>query len=136
MSNPSNQYSWRVNHVIIRDQEPYQRVVDLVNVTVQAERAGQTAEIQQEVAIAPGDLTLAFTPFDQLTEQQVMGWVMASFNVDSLQALIRDLDAKLELMVTPVRLLSGVLPWDSTTAGTPDIPLTFIPPVWPGSEET
>ena len=120
--------------MIIRDQEPYQRVVDLVNVTVRAERAGQTADIEQEVAIAPGDLSLAFTPFDQLTEQLVMSWVMASFNVESLQALIRDLDARLELKITPVRLQSGRLPWDDTTAGTPDIPLTWTAPVFPGTE--
>ena len=121
--------------MIIRDQEPYQRVVDLVNVTVRAEREGQSADIEQEVVITAGDLAESFTPFDQLTEQLVMGWVMASFNVESLQALIKTLDDRLDLKITPVRLQSGVLPWDASTAGAPDIPLTFIPPVWPGTTE-
>ena len=120
--------------MIIRDQEPFQRVVDLVNVTVRAERQGQSAEMEQEVAIAPGDLTTAFTPFDQLTEQQVMSWVMASFNVESLQALIKSLDDRLDLKITPVRLQSGVLPWDESTAGAPDIPLDFTLPLFPGTE--
>ena len=121
--------------MIIRDQEPYQRVVDLVNVTVRAEREGQSADIEQEVVITAGDLAESFTPFDQLTEQLVMGWVMASFNVESLQALIKTLDDRLDLKITPVRLQSGVLPWDASTAGAPDITLTFIPPVWPGTTE-
>ena len=134
MSNPSNQYSWRVNHLIIRDQEPYQRVVDLVNVTVRAERAGQSVETDHEIAIAAGDLAESFTPFDQLTEQLVMSWVMASFNVESLQALINGLDTALDLKITPPLRQSGVLPWDESTAGAPDIPLNFQPPIWPGTE--
>ena len=120
--------------MIIRDQEPYQRVVDLVNVTVRAERAGQSAETDREIAIAPGDLAESFTPFDQLTEQLVMSWVMASFNVESLQALINGLDTALDLKITPPLRQSGVLPWDASTAGAPDIPLNFQPPVWPGTE--
>lgn len=120
--------------MIIRDQEPYQRVVDLVNVTVRAEREGQSVDIEQEVAITAGNLTESFTPFDQLTEQLVMGWVMSSFNVESLQALIKTLDDRLDLKITPPLRQSGVLPWDASTAGAPDIPLNFQLPIFPGTE--
>jgi hypothetical protein len=65
-----------------------------------------------------GDIELpapegTFTPYDQLTEQQVLGWVWAALGDEIRYAIEADLNAQIMYMqIPPVAVLP--LPWANT----------------------
>lgn len=66
-----------------------------------------------------GDIELpapegAFTPYDQLTEQQVLGWVWTTMGDEARFALEADLNAQIVYMQQPP-VVSPPLPWVDTT---------------------
>jgi hypothetical protein len=122
-----NIYSWRINHLIITDLPDHERVVSAVDYTVRAEREGKLAEIPGSTLIPQGDLS-SFTAFNQLTEQQVMSWVMGTFNVNALRDLLADLDLRLETVINPPLRRAGDLPWAENPSGAEDVPLVNLLP--------
>lgn len=63
------------------------------------------------------DLTLdpaaPFTPFDQLTLEQVVGWVHAALGAEGVAKAEADLDAQLAAQAAPPATVSPPLPWNS-----------------------
>lgn len=51
-----------------------------------------------------------FTPFEELTETQVVGWVQSGMGVDAVTALQENLDKQIENLVNPP-IVSPALPW-------------------------
>jgi len=51
-----------------------------------------------------------FTPFSDLTNETVVGWIKAKLGVDGVNALIEKLDAKIQADMIPP-LVSPPLPW-------------------------
>jgi hypothetical protein len=123
----ANTYSWKINHLIVKDQDSFARVVHSVNYTARATQGDHWAEHTDEVAITTGDLSQSFTAFADLSEQQVMSWVMATFSVEQLSSILGSLDAQLAMKINPPLRISGDLPWMPTT-GAVDIPITYTAP--------
>lgn len=69
--------------------------------TYTAGQAGNT-----EVPQPTGD----FTPYDQLTEPQVLGWVQACLGVDAVAAIEQELNQQIVYMQAPP-IVSLPLPW-------------------------
>lgn len=59
---------------------------------------GITAETYGAQAVLPPS-TEAFTPYDELTKEQIIGWLEAGLDVPALTA---DLDNQINLIVNPV----------------------------------
>jgi hypothetical protein len=123
----ANTYSWKINHLIVKDQDSFARVVHSVNYTARATQGDHVAEHTDEVIITTGDLSQSFTAFAELSEQQVMSWVMATFSMQQLSQILGALDAQLVMKANPPLRISGDLPWMPTT-GSVDIPLTYTAP--------
>ena len=123
----TNTYSWKINHLIVKDQDSFARVVHSVNYTARATQGDSFVEHHDEVIIATGDLQQAFTQFADLSESLVMSWVMATFSVEQLSAILSGLDTRLAQLVNPPLRISGDLPWLPTT-GTADTPITYQEP--------
>lgn len=70
--------------------------------------AGRTAESYGVQSCGPID-TSEFTPYDELTELEVQGWVEAEMGAE-LDQVKADLDARLQEAVAPTRL-SLPPPW-------------------------
>jgi hypothetical protein len=130
MTNPANTYSWKINHLIVKDQDSFARVVHSVNYTARAQQGDYFIEHTDEVAITTGDLSSSFTEFTQLTEELVMSWVMSTFSVDQVSTILSNLDQRLAQLINPPLRISGDLPWLPTT-GAPDTPLVYLPPPAP-----
>ena len=125
----TNTYSWKINHLIVKDQDSLTRVVNSVHYTARATCGEQFVEHTDEVIIPTGDLGASFTEFTALTEEQVMSWVMATFSVEQLSAILSGLDTRLEQLINPPLRISGDLPWLPST-GAADTPV-IIPPANP-----
>jgi hypothetical protein len=125
----TNTYSWKINHLIVKDQDSLTRVVNSVHYTARATQGDYFVEHTDEVIIPTGDLSASFTEFTALTEEQVMSWVMATFSIEQLGAILSGLDARLLQLINPPLRISGDLPWLPST-GAADTPV-IIPPVAP-----
>ena len=128
----TNTYSWKINHLIVKDQDSLTRVVNSVHYTARAAQGEHYVEHTDEVIILTGDLTASFTEFTALTEEQVMSWVMSTFSVEQLSGILAQLDARLTTIINPPLRISGDLPWLPST-GAPDTPV-IIPYVAPVDE--
>lgn len=53
-----------------------------------------------------------FTPFEELTETQVVGWVQSSMGVDAVTALQENLDKQIEEAANPP-IVKPPLPWST-----------------------
>lgn len=51
-----------------------------------------------------------FTPFADLTQEQVVGWVQAAMGIDAVMNLQLNLDAQIENQVNPP-IITPPLPW-------------------------
>lgn len=51
-----------------------------------------------------------FTPFEDLTEDQVVGWVQESMGIDAVTALQENLDKQIENQINPP-IVTPPLPW-------------------------
>lgn len=101
--------TWSVQSMMVLKQEAgFTDVVYLVDWlasdtdgTNEARRGGQT-----QVPISEGN----FTPYDQLTESQVLGWVWNVMGAEAKAALEADLAAQIAYQQNPP-VVSPPLPW-------------------------
>jgi hypothetical protein len=52
----------------------------------------------------------AFTPFSQLTNEMVVGWIQSKLGIDGVNAIISLLDGKIQAQITPP-VVNPPLPW-------------------------
>jgi hypothetical protein len=56
------------------------------------------------------DPASSFTPYDQLTQEQVVGWVQAGMGIDAVTALQENLDKQIANQINPP-IVTPPLPW-------------------------
>lgn len=61
-----------------------------------------------------------FTPYADLTEQQVVGWVQESMGVDAVTALQENLDKQIENQINPP-IVTPPLPWATAPTTTEQV---------------
>ncbi len=61
------------------------------------------------------DSTKSFTPFADLTQDQVVGWIQASMGVDAVTALQENLDQQIANQINPP-IVTPPLPWATPAA--------------------
>ena len=116
----TNTYTWRVNYMLTKDVQYMPRSVTVINYTLTGHQGEYTAEYPGDLAIGEPSFD-TFTPFENLTETQVMGWVMSSFTVEELQARMAEVDRRLAEVINPPVQHHTVMPWDTTVPGVQEI---------------
>lgn len=102
-------YSWQINEMFAYpEKDGKQNVVFGISYTINGEDDGDTASIQAQIPMPlPSD---NFTPYDQLTEEQVIDWVKGELGDEQ----VAKLEAQLAQMVSEQKTPSVVvnpLPW-------------------------
>lgn len=106
----SNTYSWVISALECYPQlEGHSDVVFTVHWRRQATDGTHTAEIYGSQAVTL-DPAAPFTPYDQLTEAQVITWLEDAFGEELLAAQITALDTQIENQINPP-VVTPPLPW-------------------------
>lgn len=108
-----NTYIWSIGQLDCKPQED--GLTDIVVVghwRVDATDGTHTAGVYgtQSFTLEQGS---NFTPFEDLTEEQVVSWVQESMGIDAVTALQENLDNQIEALVHPA-IVSPTLPWAQT----------------------
>lgn len=107
-----NTYNWTISALDCKPQED-----GLTDVVVTAHwRVDATDGTYNAGVYGTQSFTLNtegnFTPFADLTQDQVVGWVQENMGVDAVTALQENLDKQIENLVNPP-IVSPALPWQS-----------------------
>lgn len=109
----SNQYSWVISALECYPQhEGHTDVVMTVHWRRQAtDSNGHSADIYGSQAVTL-DAEAPFTPYEQLTEAQVIGWLEDAMGAETLAAQVTALDQQIENQINPP-VVSPPLPWSA-----------------------
>ncbi len=106
----SNTYSWIISALdCYPEHEGKQDVVFVCHWRRQATDGTYNADIYGSQAVTL-DAEAPFTPFADLTEAQVIGWLEDAFGAETLAAQEAALDQQIENQVNPP-VISPALPW-------------------------
>ena len=106
----ANTYSWDINRL---DCYPQQDDRTDVVVNVHWTRCATDGEYSASLGDVMGivlDSTAPYTPYEDLTEAQVIGWLEKAFGPEALANQIVTLDERIENQVNPP-IISLPLPW-------------------------
>jgi hypothetical protein len=102
--------NWTVIDMMVKVQEAgYTDVVYLVN-WLASDTDGTNEARYSEKTEVPTPAGPTFTPYDQLTEAQVIGWVKDVLGPEKVAAIEADLNAQILFMQQPP-VTSPPLPW-------------------------
>lgn len=76
----------------------------------QATDSGYTADIMGNVALPSPEPGAPFTPYPDLTQQQVLDWVFAVMGPQTVSMIEAEVDVKLQNLINPP-IISLPLPW-------------------------
>ena len=112
----ANTYKWVISQLDAYPQhEGHTDVVMTVHWRRQAtDGNGHTGDIYGSQAVTL-DAEAPFTPFEQLTEAQVIGWLEDAMGAETLAAQVTALDQQIENQINPP-VVSLPLPWATPTA--------------------
>lgn len=108
-----NTYTWVISQLdCYPQQDDHTDVVFTVHWRRQATDGTHTADVYgtQSVTLAPD---APFTPYADLTEAQVIGWLEEAFGAEELAAQVAALDKQIENQINPP-VVSPPLPWSNS----------------------
>ena len=117
----SNTYNWVISQLeCYPEHEGHSEVVFTVHWRRQATDGTHNADIygSQTVMLDP---SAPFTPYADLTEAQVIGWLEDAFGAETLAAQIVSLDKQIENQINPP-VVSPPLPWVTPPVVEPPAP--------------
>lgn len=96
-----------INSIFAGNQNNMQDVVKKINYTVVAEKAGEYVISTDVIDLMPPDPE-HFTPFESLTEQQVIGWLEQQERIISTKIYLEDI---LEKKIQERTITVKIPPW-------------------------
>lgn len=105
-----NQYTTKIVGVECRDIEGRKQVVSRIYWTMEAtdgENIEQFAILMKDIPFVESN---SFTEFADITQQQMMGWLLQALGQDHIQAVKDDLDQRLAERKAPTVTMPN-LPW-------------------------
>lgn len=110
----ANTYTWSISGLLCYPTEKGEAdVVFTVNWGITADDGlGHEATILGSQLI-PLDSSSPFTPFNDLTETQVIGWVQSAMGPETVDSYYAGLDRRIQDMISPP-VISPTLPWATT----------------------
>lgn len=107
----ANTYTWSVESINCYPEYQDQKdVVFMVNWRVNAVDDASNKATSYGAQAIDIKIEEAFTPFSELTEQQVIGWVQTTMGSDKVALIISGLDKQLKDAANPP-IVSPTLPW-------------------------
>lgn len=107
-----NTYEWNIKQLACKPQEEGKsNVVVTADWTVSVTDGTYTSSLYgtQEFSL---NTESNFTPFENLTKDQVVGWVQSAMGIDDVTALQQKLDTQLEEQINPP-IIKPKLPWST-----------------------
>lgn len=97
MSNPN--YLWKVTTMMVMPQQDGEtNVVVVAFYSVTSEIIGSASyESSQQFTYTGG----AFTPYDQLTEEQVVGWIQSALGENGIASIYANIDGQINTIQNP-----------------------------------
>jgi hypothetical protein len=111
-----------INAMSTVNEDELQEVVKFVSFTLTGTEAGQSFSLPNTIEV-PQPMPDAFTPYPDLTQDQVAGWVDTQPSIQPMQAQIQFV---LDKMVAEAAATPQQLPW-APPAPTPD-EINVLPP--------
>jgi hypothetical protein len=106
----TNTYNWSVRNIFCYPNvDGKENVIFNVQYSVQATDGINTFTIENSQKLEL-DLSKNFTPFDQTTEEQVLGWVKTALGNDSINQIKINLDEIVAKLANPP-IINPTLPW-------------------------
>lgn len=106
----ANSYSWVISALeCYPEKDGHQDVVFTCHWRRQATDGTHKADIYGSQAVTL-DAEAPFTPFEQLTEAQVIGWLEDAMGAETLAAQVTALDQQIENQINPP-VVRPPLPW-------------------------
>lgn len=107
------EYNWNVVQMDCYPQvQGEDDVVFTVHWTVSANDGTYSSSAYGSTGIAV-DESGSFTPYNQLTKDQVIGWVQSAMGVDAVTSLQESLDKQIQDQINPP-VVTPALPWAET----------------------
>lgn len=104
-------YEWKVRQIEVVNQDSLEGVVVTVCFDFNANENGLVGFFQGDVRVFPPN-PAAFTKLDDLTENQVIGWVKDALGPDRVAAYEQRLQQQINSQKTPQPKVVP-LPWDA-----------------------
>lgn len=109
-------YEWQIQQMdCIPQENGHADVVVVAHWTVLATDGAYTSSAYgtQSFTYNP---EASFTPYEDLTQAQVVGWVQAGMGIDAVTALQESLDKQIEDQINP-QVVTPPLPWVTPETG-------------------
>lgn len=90
--------------------DTYQNVVFSVAWRVNAVDGEHSATAYGTQSLGPADADTTFTPYEDLTQEQVVGWVKDAMGADQVASIEANLAAEIERQINPP-MVTPALPW-------------------------
>ena len=108
-------YQWTIQAMdCVPQEDGYTDVVVVAHWNVSATDGTYTSSVYgtQSFTLQQGG---SFTPYADLTQDQVVGWVQAGMGIDAVTALQQNLDTQIENQINPP-IVTPPLPWATPAA--------------------
>jgi hypothetical protein len=103
-------YQWTIQAMdCVPQEDGHTDVVVVAHWNVSATDGAYTSSVYGTQSFTY-DPETSFTPYDQLTQEQVVGWVQAGMGIDAVTALQENLDQQIANQVNPP-IVTPPLPW-------------------------
>lgn len=93
-----NNMNWKIKNMMAKPHEGLENVVTSVLFEVSKTSGEFTVDYSSSCILTLGD---SFTPFADLTEDQVISWVKADLGEDMIKSIENSLDGQLESLTNP-----------------------------------
>jgi len=111
----ANTYTWVITAMDAYPQQAGQTdVVFTVHWTLNGtDGSGHNGSVYGTVGLTPYQAGEPFTPYAQLTQNQVIVWVTAALGAEQVASLEKNIDQQIANQISP-SIVSPALPWAST----------------------
>jgi hypothetical protein len=104
--------NWIINSLLV-DNSPEPETVAMSNFTINDTQDGLTGSVTYAVNLLPADAS-NFTPYADITQEQVIGWTQAALGVDRVAAMEAEVQAQIDQQKIPTPQ-PAPLPWVAPT---------------------
>lgn len=112
----ANTYSWSITQVMVEDRSGLSDVAIQVCFDVKGEDAdGHQGMMQSDTYLNPISDPSAFTPWDNVSQEQVIAWTKAALGSDRVAQIYKQLDDQISWAAAP-KPKAATLSWNNDSS--------------------
>ena len=102
-------YTWSVTGLMVQDEGDLDKVAVMSNFSISGTDGEHTGQVSYAVNLLPADAQ-NFTPYNQITQAQALGWTQDALGVDRVTAMEGEVAEQIAKAAIPVPQ-PAPLPW-------------------------